>query len=92
MALQVNDVDSDGIVQGVNLVVATQQNVPAINATVGMSAAQYIDQPDNLLLNAIEFGIRCYDPCLSCATHRVGEMKLDVVIRRGNDVVRRVRR
>ncbi len=86
------EVDGDGIVTHCNLLVATQQNVPAINATVGLSAQQYIDQPDDVLLNAIEFGIRCYDPCLSCATHRVGEMKLELIVRRNDDIIRQVRR
>jgi F420-non-reducing hydrogenase large subunit len=85
-------VDGDGILTGVNLIVATQQNVPAINATVGQSAEKYLNQPDDVFLNAIEFGVRCYDPCLSCATHRVGEMKLDVVVRQGGEIVRRSRR
>jgi F420-non-reducing hydrogenase large subunit len=85
-------VDADGLLTGVNLLVATQQNIPSINATVGMSAARFLDQPDALLLNGIEFGVRCYDPCLSCATHRVGEMKLDVIVRQGGEVVRRARR
>jgi F420-non-reducing hydrogenase large subunit len=85
-------VDSNGMVSSANLIVATQQNVPAINATVGLAAQQFIEQPDDFLLNAIEVGIRCYDPCLSCATHRVGEMKLDVAIRQNGHVVRRARR
>ena len=85
-------VDGRGLLTGINLLVATQQNIPSINATVGMSAQRFIDQPDELLLNGIEFGIRCYDPCLSCATHRIGEMKLDVVVRRDGEVVRRARR
>ena len=29
-------------------------------------------------LNRIEHGIRCYDPCLSCSTHAVGQMPLQV--------------
>jgi len=87
------EVDGNGIVTGANLMVATQQNIAAINDTVGMSAQQYLDRPDDYLLNAIEVGIRCYDPCLSCATHRVGEMMLDVVIRDPDGrVVRRARR
>jgi len=85
-------VDEQGLLTGINLLVATQQNIPSINATVGMSAQRFLDQPDALLLNSIEFGIRCYDPCLSCATHRIGEMKLDVFVRREGEVVRRVRR
>jgi len=28
------------------------------------------------MLNRIEHGIRCYDPCLSCSTHAAGQMPL----------------
>jgi F420-non-reducing hydrogenase large subunit len=85
-------VDEDGIVTSANLVVATQQNISSINDTIGLSAANYLDQGDELLLNGIEFGIRCYDPCLSCATHRLGDMKIEVVVRHRGEVVRRARR
>lgn len=85
-------VDDRGILTDVNLIVATQQNLPAINATVRMSVKEYLNEPEDLLLNGIEFGIRCYDPCLSCATHRVGEMKLEVVIRHHGEIVRTARR
>ena len=30
------------------------------------------------MMNAIEVGIRAYDPCLSCATHALGQMPLIV--------------
>jgi F420-non-reducing hydrogenase large subunit len=85
-------VDAEGIVTAVNLIVATQQNMASINDTIGMSASQYLDCDDQLLLNGIEFGIRCYDPCLSCATHRLGEMKLEVSVRRNGVPVRTARR
>jgi F420-non-reducing hydrogenase large subunit len=85
-------VDDNGIVKQANLIVATQQNIAAINDTIGLSASKFLDQSDAFLLNAIEVGIRCYDPCLSCATHRAGEMKLDVVIRKGGRELRRARR
>jgi coenzyme F420-reducing hydrogenase alpha subunit len=85
-------VDEQGLLTDVNLIVATQQNLPAINDTVGRSAKAFLSQPDDLLLNGIEFGIRCYDPCLSCATHRVGEMKLEVVVRHQGEIVRIARR
>ena len=32
------------------------------------------------LLNHVEVAIRAYDPCLSCATHALGRMPLDVVL------------
>ncbi|MCB9652860.1 MAG: Ni/Fe hydrogenase subunit alpha [Deltaproteobacteria bacterium] len=86
------DVDENGIVKKANLLVATQQNIPAINETISMSAEKFINQSDGFLLNAIEMGIRCYDPCLSCATHRYGEMKLDVIVRKEGHELRRARR
>ena len=48
-------VDANGIVERANLLVATQQNIAAINETVGLAAQTFMDQPDPLLLNAIEF-------------------------------------
>ena len=86
------EVDANGIVTRCNLIVATQQNLAAINETIGLSVERLIDQSDAMLLNGIEFGVRCYDPCLSCATHRVGEMKLEVVVRKDGREVRRARR
>ena len=86
------DVDANACVTKANLLVATQQNIEAINATITMSAQRYIDQPDEQLMNAIEFGIRCYDPCLSCATHRIGQMKMTVTVCHNGAVIRQVRR
>lgn len=86
------EVDSNGIVTKANLIVATQQNLSSMDACIGMAAQQYLEQDDALLLNAIEFSIRCYDPCLSCATHRVGDMKLEVVVRKNGEPYRTARR
>jgi NAD-reducing hydrogenase large subunit len=33
------------------------------------------------LLNQVEVAIRAYDPCLSCATHALGDMPLKVQIK-----------
>ncbi|NQU43774.1 Ni/Fe hydrogenase subunit alpha, partial [bacterium] len=33
------------------------------------------------LLNHVEVAIRAYDPCLSCATHALGRMPLEVELR-----------
>jgi F420-non-reducing hydrogenase large subunit len=86
--------DENGILTGVNLMVATQQNLLAINRTVGMAAQRHLldEADDDTLMNGIEFGIRCYDPCLSCATHRIGELKMEVVIRNNGQTVRTARR
>ncbi len=85
-------VDENGIVTGANLLVATQQNLSSINETIGLAARRYQDSPDEVLLNEIEFSIRCYDPCLSCATHRYGDMKLEVTVRRNGELFRTLRR
>ncbi len=85
-------VDKNAVVTDANLIVATQQNIPSINASIAMAAKRFVDRPDEQLMNAVEFAIRCYDPCLSCATHRVGEMKMELVVRHNGVPVRTVRR
>jgi coenzyme F420-reducing hydrogenase alpha subunit len=86
------EVDANGIMQGANFIVATQHNISAINATIQAAAAQFLSQPDAELLNGVEFAIRCYDPCLSCSTHQLGGMPLDVTIAQNGQVVRSLRR
>ena len=88
------EIDDRGIVRAANLIVATQQNYALINRSIEQAAQSHvIDRPDDsALLNAVEFGIRCYDPCLSCATHAVGAMPLEIAIRRGDAEARRIRR
>ena len=72
--------DDMGKVTRVNLIVATVQNNPAINRSVAQVAKQFVkgDQVTEGVLNRVEMAIRCYDPCLSCATHAVGQMPLVV--------------
>ena len=71
-------VDENGLIQRVNLIIATGQNNLAMNKTVAQIAKHYIhgnNIPEGLL-NRVEAGIRCFDPCLSCSTHAVGQMPL----------------
>nr|MCU0967075.1 Ni/Fe hydrogenase subunit alpha [Burkholderiaceae bacterium] len=45
------------------------------------------------MLNRVEAVIRCYDPCLSCASHAFGQMPLLVELRdAAGRVVDRLRR
>jgi NAD-reducing hydrogenase large subunit len=76
------EVDENGVLKRVNLLIATAQNNLAMNRTVKQLAARYLDgkKVTEGLLNRIEAGIRCYDPCLSCSTHAVGQMALHVVL------------
>ncbi|MBI4882281.1 MAG: Ni/Fe hydrogenase subunit alpha [Planctomycetes bacterium] len=76
--------DALGRVQKVNLIVATVQNNPAMNLSVAATAREFIKggEVSEGLLNRVEMAIRAYDPCLSCATHAVGQMPLSVEILR----------
>lgn len=75
-------VDDDGIVQWANLVIATGHNNLAMNESVTQVAREYVksDRLTQGMLNRVEAVIRCYDPCLSCSTHALGEMPLDIVL------------
>lgn len=88
------EIDDHGIVRSANLIVATQQNYSAINTTITHAANDFVagKTTDEALLNAVEFGIRCFDPCLSCATHAFGPMPLEVRISRPGAVERVLRR
>lgn len=74
---QVND--DDQIVRA-NLIVSTTHNNEAMNEAIRQVALQYLDGREitEPLLNHIEVAIRSYDPCLSCATHALGQMPLTV--------------
>jgi NAD-reducing hydrogenase large subunit len=71
--------DNDQIVR-CNLIVSTTHNNQAMNEAVRQVARQYIDgrKLTEGLLNHIEVAIRAFDPCLSCATHALGKMPLEV--------------
>ena len=88
-------VDRDGLLTKVNLIVATGQNNLAMNQTVAQIARHYIRDANipEPLLNRIEHGIRCYDPCLSCSTHAVGQMPLQIrLIGPGGNVLKVINR
>jgi NAD-reducing hydrogenase large subunit len=75
-------VDENGLMQRVNLIIATGQNGLAMNRTVKQIAQHYIKGPQipEGILNRLEAGIRAFDPCLSCSTHAVGMMPLHVLL------------
>ncbi len=75
--------DRNGEMTFANLIVATTQNNQVINRTVTSVAEEYLTDVDEItdgLMNHVEFGIRAYDPCLSCATHAAGQMPLEVTV------------
>jgi NAD-reducing hydrogenase large subunit len=75
-------VDDDGVLAAVDLVIATAQNNLAMNRAVRQLAVHHLSGVEITegLLNRLEAGIRCFDPCLSCSTHAVGQMPLLVRI------------
>ena len=64
-----------------NLIVSTTNNNQPMNEAVNFIAKNYMTGQDEIsepMMNAVEVGIRAYDPCLSCATHAFGQMPLEV--------------
>jgi NAD-reducing hydrogenase large subunit len=75
--------DREGQITFVNLIVATTQNNQVINRTVRQVAQAHLggqQQITDSMMNAVEVGIRAFDPCLSCATHALGQMPLIVSV------------
>ncbi|KAB2969323.1 MAG: Ni/Fe hydrogenase subunit alpha [Thermoanaerobaculia bacterium] len=66
-----------------NLIVSTTCNNEPMNRAVRRIAEDQLSGRAEItegLLNNIEVGIRAYDPCLSCATHALGQMPLEVTL------------
>ncbi|PIY29807.1 MAG: Ni/Fe hydrogenase subunit alpha [Comamonadaceae bacterium CG_4_9_14_3_um_filter_60_33] len=76
------EVGDDDLVTRCNLIVSTTHNNQAMNESVRAVARDYLDGQvlTEGLLNHIEVAIRAYDPCLSCATHALGQMPLEVTL------------
>jgi NAD-reducing hydrogenase large subunit len=74
--------DKDGLLTRVNLIVATGNNNWAMNRSAGLVAEAFVDgnKLSEGMLNRVEAAIRCYDPCLSCATHALGQMPLEITL------------
>jgi NAD-reducing hydrogenase large subunit len=80
-------VNDEGLITRMNLIIATGQNNLAMNRTVAQIAREFISDPvaegaeiPEPLLNRVEAGIRCFDPCLSCSTHAAGQMPLSIAL------------
>ncbi|MBO3704641.1 MAG: Ni/Fe hydrogenase subunit alpha, partial [Candidatus Accumulibacter sp.] len=76
-------VDDDDLVSSCNLIVSTTHNNQPMNEAIRRVARRYLDgrQLTEGLLNHIEVAIRAFDPCLSCATHALGKMPLQLELR-----------
>ncbi len=71
----------DDMVKMANLIVSTTNNNQPMNQAVMHVAHKQLNGKHKItegMLNAIEVAIRAYDPCLSCATHTLGQMALEI--------------
>jgi NAD-reducing hydrogenase large subunit len=75
-------VNSYGQISKANLIVATGHNNYAMSKAVDEVAKAYVHGPDisEGMLNRVEHAIRAHDPCLSCSTHAVGSMPMEVSV------------
>ena len=74
--------DENGKLLKVNLIVSTGHNNWAMSNAVDSVAKTYVIGPDvqEGMLNRVEAAIRAYDPCLSCSTHAIGQMPIQLEI------------
>ncbi|MCX7888337.1 MAG: Ni/Fe hydrogenase subunit alpha [Rhodobacteraceae bacterium] len=77
-------VDENDQVTFCNLIVSTTHNNEAMNRSVRDVATTHLSGRPTItegMLNHVEVAIRAYDPCLSCATHALGQMPLRIEVR-----------
>jgi NAD-reducing hydrogenase large subunit len=76
-------IDENDQITMANLIVSTTNNNEPMNRAVNavaktwMTGKKEITEP---MMNAVEVAIRAYDPCLSCATHAMGQMPLELTL------------
>jgi len=88
-------IDKDGLITWANLIIATGHNNLAMNRGILQAAKHFVkgDQIQEGMLNRVEAVIRCFDPCLSCSTHAVGQMPLHIQLLSPNgEILDEVRR
>jgi len=73
-----------------NLIVSTTNNNQPMNTAVNLTAKSFMNGQQEItegMMNAVEVAIRAYDPCLSCATHALGQMPLQMTLVNENDEI-----
>jgi NAD-reducing hydrogenase large subunit len=76
-------VDERGMITRCNLIVSTTHNNEPMNRAVRWVAQNVLDSQNQItegMLNQVEVVVRAFDPCLSCATHALGQMPLQVSV------------
>ncbi len=83
-------INQDDQITMANLIVSTTNNNEPMNRAVNFVANKMMTGKKEItegMKNAVEIAIRAYDPCLSCATHALGKMPLDIKMLDANDNV-----
>ncbi|MBI9038739.1 MAG: Ni/Fe hydrogenase subunit alpha [Bacteroidales bacterium] len=84
---RINDNDQ---IDMANLIVSTTNNNQPMNNAVRMVAEKMMTGHKEItepMMNAVEVAIRAYDPCLSCATHALGKMPLEIALYDKNNIL-----
>jgi NAD-reducing hydrogenase large subunit len=73
-------IDDDGLIAWGNLIIATGHNNLALSRGVFQVAKHFVNgaKLSEGMLNRVEVVVRAFDPCLSCSTHALGHMALQV--------------
>jgi len=82
------EINDDDQITLANLIVSTTNNNEPMNRSVNSVARSWMDGNQEItepMMNAVEVAIRAYDPCLSCATHALGQMPLEISLYDVND-------
>jgi NAD-reducing hydrogenase large subunit len=74
------EIDRNGLMKRANLIIATGHNNLAMNRGILQVAKHFVrgKRLSEGMLNRVEAVIRAYDPCLSCSTHAIGKMPLQI--------------
>ncbi len=75
------EVDDKDRITRCNLIVSTTHNNEPMNQAVRWVANNVLDGKSEItegMMNQVEVAIRAYDPCLSCATHAMGQMPFEM--------------
>jgi NAD-reducing hydrogenase large subunit len=82
------EINDDDQITKANLIVSTTNNNQPMNESVNYVAHSWMDGKPEItepMMNAVEVAIRAYDPCLSCATHALGQMPLEISLYDANE-------
>jgi NAD-reducing hydrogenase large subunit len=88
-------IDQNGLITRANLIIATGHNNYAMDRSVLDVAKRFVKgtQMNEGMLNRVEAVIRAFDPCLSCSTHAIGQMPLQIqLLTPDGDIVQEIKR